>query len=889
MEGWGATAGDKCLLHLLQTSHTARSTKEARNEAPLSITQGGIASALGMGRNNVPRMVARLTSKGLVEARRERVRGFRTRKTAYYLTYEGLTEAKKVRASLEALTIKVIGLSGAGFEAKLQDLPGHLGIKLSTLEILNHLEEGMFDSRRYLQARGREMGGGGVSGLPLPEHFYGRQELLEALTEALEGGGFRCVVVHGIAGVGKTTLVAAYLASAPGPVHYFRFRSWTTLRGLIQSIASFSLGLGATDLFFRLAQAPSPPLEEMLLACGRDLSKIGARLILDDFQNAGADVVGFVKGLLEIPPEFRAFRMAILSRELPAIYSRTRARVEEEIREVELGGLTREASYGLMDALGLPRTSFDETYRVTRGHPLLIELTAVAGSPRRGDIGSFVEEEVLSSLAPPELNLLRQASVYRRSAPLAALGSADLAPLNALAAKSLLKPSSDGGYEPHDLVREAILRAMPEEELRRRHASAATFCRRQGDASYRLEAVYHLLEAGQGEEGAAQLVGSQEELLRAGYRRELSVLLARMEIGRLPAPLASQALLLRGSLAILEGDWRLAEESLTQAEARARALGDDFTVARSLQALGDLAISRGQNREALQLLDGARRMAEESGDMAGLSAIHYLLGSAFERGSQYEKAREHFATALEMARELGNDLEAGRSWLAFGRMDSTLGDLEKAAGELEKAAEYVNRSGDLTLLAKVHISLGVSLCRLGKLKEGIGHHEESMRLAERTGDLRTLAYTLTNLGWAWYEAGDHGQSEALLGRALAIAEALGDRWSLPHIYLDLGVVMATVGNGDRAKLFLRESVRRFEQNADPYSSARALIVAGSSYVKLNMTHEAVTCFEEALRLAKAGGIGELEAKAQAMLKEHGPTQAVGPGPGPPIGQGLEST
>ncbi len=867
----GPTAREKCLLHLLQTFFTARATEQSRHEAPFAITQEGIAQALWIGRNNVSRLVRRLIARGWVEARRGRVLGFRTKKMVYYLTYDGLLQAKRIKAALEHQGLKVIKLDGGITEATIEDIPSLLGMRVPLVEILHHLSEGTFDCRRYLEARDRALNKGGPPRLPRLKHFYGREALLRELAASLERPGFQCVVIQGIAGVGKTSLAVAYYAGTKVTALYLRISPWTTLRGLVHAVASFCLRHGEASLFLHLSQHATLGLEETLAACAQDLSRIGAHVVLEDFHNAPAEVASFTRGLLELPGEPKDFKLVILSREVPRIYSRARAKVHGEVRELLVDGLGRAESMELMRDLGLPLTLFDDIYRVTRGHPLLIELTAVAGFPRAADLTSFVEEEVLASLRPQELRILHRAALYRRPVPARALVPAAHLPfLNALSAKALVRDLDDGSYELHDLLREAILRRLSQEERREGHSLAVEFYAQEEDLGSKLEAAYHLLEVGDQERASRELVGHQEEFIGSAYTRELHGLVGRINVRMLPAPLAAQVLLLQGSLAVVEGEWPRAQELLSWAEASARAVGDRFTIGRSLRALGDLAISRGEFGEAAEFLDEAKRITEESGDTPGLTATHYLLGSAYEKLGELTKAREHFTRGLTLAEEIGDDLEIGKSWYAFGRLDARFGKHDSAVREEQTALDYLQRTGDLIQLAKVHTGLGANLCYLGRIKEGIEHHMKAVELAERTGELRILAHGLSNLAMAWYDAGDPSQSEALLEKALAITNRLGERWLTAHIYLDLAEVASASGKVDQGKVLLEEAILRFSRDVGPFDAARAFINAGGTYNSMGLPDQSVVCLKHALRLSQENHFGELMAKAEALLGAHPP-------------------
>lgn len=65
--------------------------------APYEITQDGIARALGIGRNNVPRILKKLVEKGYVEEKKAHVEGAKHIRKVYVLTPKGFLHLKDLR------------------------------------------------------------------------------------------------------------------------------------------------------------------------------------------------------------------------------------------------------------------------------------------------------------------------------------------------------------------------------------------------------------------------------------------------------------------------------------------------------------------------------------------------------------------------------------------------------------------------------------------------------------------------------------------------------------------------------------------------------------------------------------------------------------------------
>ncbi|MDI5967024.1 tetratricopeptide repeat protein, partial [Streptantibioticus silvisoli] len=125
----------------------------------------------------------------------------------------------------------------------------------------------------------------GLDNLPaLPDTFVGRARELEQLDAALSGGGTTVVqAVHGLGGIGKSTLAAYWLATRPhghAPVRWITADSAT---GVQQGLADFATAL-------RLGPAQALTVEELAACAVQWLKTHSGWLIVLDNVNNHADI-----------------------------------------------------------------------------------------------------------------------------------------------------------------------------------------------------------------------------------------------------------------------------------------------------------------------------------------------------------------------------------------------------------------------------------------------------------------------------------------------------------------------------------------------------------------------------------------------------------------------
>jgi len=177
--------------------------------------------------------------------------------------------------------------------------------------------------------------------------------------------------------------------------------------------------------------------------------------------------------------------------------------------------------------------------------------------------------------------------------------------------------------------------------------------------------------------------------IRMGRWREADEAIERAyqssrDLGTLESRLACQ--LVRATLRRLRGDLDDAADLALDAMEGARAAGFLRRQVQGLMAMAQVAIERGQPREALEQLRAAEahygRVAPESS-----CAIHLLVTAAraHDRLGEHPEAFDRFMRASGLARETGCEVERHI-------IDSQLGEHFRVRGEEEKAVELLTRS-----------------------------------------------------------------------------------------------------------------------------------------------------------------------------------------------------
>ena len=215
---------DRILLHLLDEDEQAD-----RYVVTSALTRPGIAEACAQHPPNVSRAMRTLLRKRLVSEHSRSIRGDDRRQKTWQLTDEGRDEAKKRLGELSELRVLIRDETDTLLEIEASQAATRLQADLSVLQILLHAQhEGVLtfgdirfglvtkkDEESDMPPPGRLKLLAGAHATyhtspPKTRPVHGRTNSIQELNSWFEKGS-PCMVIHGIAGIGKSTLVANWL------------------------------------------------------------------------------------------------------------------------------------------------------------------------------------------------------------------------------------------------------------------------------------------------------------------------------------------------------------------------------------------------------------------------------------------------------------------------------------------------------------------------------------------------------------------------------------------------------------------------------------------------------------------------------------------------------
>ncbi len=778
----GATVGERIVVHL---SGFLRHMDAY--EVPPEMTQDGIGSALGISRAHVALELKRLRSAGKVEERMAHVATAKTRRKVYVLTPSGQELARRMREHARRRTVRLVGPEGEREVRGEEALEALRKAGIREVEGIQRILAGDVVDLRPRETPRAEP--------PANSVFFGRGGELAILRRWLETDSRPVAVVVGVAGIGKSALVARAVEGLSAPVLQRRLYPYDDAHGILSSFSDFLVRQGRRRLKAVLARPAYDPLEAIAVL-RQDLA--GCVVSLDDL-HACPPAEGILKSLLEVRP---AFKILVASRTQPSFYDRSDL-AKGAILEVPLEGLDPPAAEALLThrRAGLAASDVERVLRATHGHPLALQLFAASGLDA-GELETerFILETVLEGLDDVSEDVLKAFAILRRPAKSPETLGATVAQLRRLLKRAVLQ-HRDEGYQLHDLVREFYLARMTGPGLKRAHARAAEYWQERGDP---LEAAHHLIGARDLETAASLLVEHGESYADGARAGELETCLLALPASLRPAGLLAETEMFLGKF----------EEAEATLEGIARRGGPEERL-RARIHLGRILTRQGQYAEAHRILAPTVREASLMGVPGLEGEALRALGGVERRLGNLGVAVDYLTRASLLLED--SSRERTRALTDLGVALIARGDLAGARVRLEEGLRLARKGS--RELAAIENNLAILLSKEGKPQDAARAFEHSAEVALGTGEVRFASYALANAADNFLRLEETDAAAACANRALELASTIRDPVAVSTARANLGLVAAHRGEWPRAEKELLASVELISGIEAPYSLA----------------------------------------------------------------------
>jgi hydrogenase-4 transcriptional activator len=261
----------------------------------------------------------------------------------------------------------------------------------------------------------------------------------------------------------------------------------------------------------------------------------------------------------------------------------------------------------------------------------------------------------------------------------------------------------------------------------------------------------------------------------------------------------------------------------------------------------DIPRSIAQFNQALDLARGVD-------DHVQIGECYFGMGRAYSVFSELRIARDHYTSALEHYRQVGNWSKLAESYINIGYINAREGDFRNALHSVKQALTIIGTRDEPDLVGRAHWYLAVVYSNLGEINKEIASWEKCIADFERADNPKFVAINQNNFAMQLIRFGEWSRAEELAKRALetldrvnSVAAQGGAYDTLAQLYL----LMGRLDESDRAldkSLEILSSIKNGE-----WAEASTQMTIGRSYLMKGNLELAIKPLERAVDIATRRG------------------------------------
>jgi transcriptional regulator with PAS, ATPase and Fis domain/tetratricopeptide (TPR) repeat protein len=282
---------------------------------------------------------------------------------------------------------------------------------------------------------------------------------------------------------------------------------------------------------------------------------------------------------------------------------------------------------------------------------------------------------------------------------------------------------------------------------------------------------------------------------------------------------------------------------------------------------------------SIAFFNQALQIARKTSDHALIGECYFGMGRAYSVFSELRIARDHYTSALDHYRQVGNWAKLAESYINIGYINAREGDFRNALHSTKQSLTIIGGRDEPDLVGRAHWYLAIIYDNLGEIDKALASYEKSIENFRRVDNPVFLAINQNNYAMQLIRLGEWARAEQLAKSAI---ETLGEVKSVTAYggaYDTLGQIYLLQGK-------LEESDRALEKSLEILSSikngewaeASTQTTIGRSYLVKGKPELAIAPLERAVDIAtRRGEQHDLpEARlwlAEALLQNRRPEEA----------------
>ena len=299
----------------------------------------------------------------------------------------------------------------------------------------------------------------------------------------------------------------------------------------------------------------------------------------------------------------------------------------------------------------------------------------------------------------------------------------------------------------------------------------------------------------------------------------------------------------------------------------------------TLSGLGKVYSDLGDKQKALDYLNQALRVWQESGIKAGQANALDGIGRVYSDMGLGQKALDYFNRALPLWRVDGNQEGEALTLNDLGPAYAEIGQKQKALEAYNQALAIWRQLGSRQGEALTINNIGRLYRDLGQHQTALDYYNQALPIWREVGNRSGEALALSDIGRAYADLGQPAKALDFAAQALPIFRETGSRRGQAMTLNNMGRDHSDMGEAKQAMDLDLQALAIWREVQDQRNEAQDLMTIAWAYSLMKEPEQSFTSALAALGLAKAVGDPEVEGAIENSMmlgfrKQHHPEEAI---------------
>lgn len=231
-------------------------------------------------------------------------------------------------------------------------------------------------------------------------------------------------------------------------------------------------------------------------------------------------------------------------------------------------------------------------------------------------------------------------------------------------------------------------------------------------------------------------------------------------------------------------------------------------------------------------------------------------------GQKRLRGMDWLEMGLKIAHETGDKKQEALLHNELGYAWYKLGHYREALFQYEKALPLRQEAGDQRGEAATLNSMGATKSELDLKDDALRDHEQALVLYRAVGDKQYEAITLNNIGLIWHDLDDNAKARDYYEQALPPLRAIPDKGSEAIVLTNIGEILVEENKIDEGLKYFEDALPLLRAVGDEGGEAYTLNYIGKIISDQGEKRKALGYFEDALPLAHK--VGEQNTEAEIL-------------------------